>query len=88
MTYIITILLILLFLACMRQANNMSRETPNRLKCGLILIMFSVAGLGYCALIGFFRRLDLIELIISVVFVTGTLLWVASERRIAKSPTR
>jgi hypothetical protein len=87
MTYIITALLIMLFLACMHQANNMNKGTPNRLKCGLIFIMIAVIGLGYCVLNGFFRRLDLIE-VVSTILVLGILLWLASDRRVGRPISR
>lgn len=88
MTFIITSLLVLLFLACMYQANNMHGHTPKRLKCGLILIMFADAALGWCLVKGYFKHLQYIEIIASVLLVAGIICWLVSERRVGRPATR
>jgi hypothetical protein len=88
MTFIITVLLIALFLACMHQANQMTGQTPKRLICGLIIIMFADFALGYCVINGYFKTLQWIELAASFLLVVGIIFWLLSERRVGKPATR
>lgn len=84
MTLIITTLLIALFLACMHQANEMGGHTPIRMIAGLILIMVADVALGLCVINGLFKKLNLIEVAVSLVLVSGIILWLVSERRIGR----
>lgn len=75
---------VIMFIACLNHANEMSGHSPAGLIVGLVLMMIGDVGYGLFALYGMSRQPDfehMAFMTLGAFFISGATLWFFCERR-------